>query len=109
MTGDVQTVSYAGVRLHDVLWLSPVLHIGQPNAEVLLAAGLLTVSGSQAYLASYTPQNQSWAAVGSLPGPITALEVDDRNQSSVFAAGKTSDGVFMSHWDGSQWTSIGMS
>jgi hypothetical protein len=81
----------------------------QSNSEILLAAGSLTVAGSQVYLASYVSQNQSWTAVGTLPGPVTALGVDDGNQSSVFAAGQSSSGSFVSHWDGTQWTTIGKS
>lgn len=89
VSGDVETVSYAG-----------------GNAEILLAAGALSLAGSQVYMAAYTSQNQSWSAVGTLPGPVTALSVDDRNQSSLFAAGKTSSGSYISHWDGSQWNAI---
>ncbi|KAG8829607.1 hypothetical protein FRC17_006318 [Serendipita sp. 399] len=87
--GDIETVSYAG-----------------NNAEVLLAAGSLTLAGSAIYMAAYTAQNQSWTPVGTLPGPVTALGVNDRNQSNLFAAGRTSSGAFISHWDGSQWTPI---
>ncbi|KAG9052836.1 hypothetical protein FS842_009172 [Serendipita sp. 407] len=87
--GDIETVSYAG-----------------SNAEILLAAGSLNLAGSTVYIAAYTSQNQSWTPVGTLPGPVTALGVNDRNQSSLFAAGQTSSGAFVSHWDGSQWTSI---
>ncbi|KAG8826999.1 hypothetical protein FRC19_006237 [Serendipita sp. 401] len=78
----------------------------QSNAEILLAAGSLNLAGSTVYIAAYTSQNQSWTPVGTLPGPVTALGVNDRNQSSLFAAGQTSSGAFVSHWDGSQWTSI---
>ncbi|KIM21794.1 hypothetical protein M408DRAFT_18316 [Serendipita vermifera MAFF 305830] len=81
-TGDVESVSYAG-----------------GNSEFLLAAGVLTVGGSQAYLASYSTQNQTWASVGTLPGPVTAVGVNDRNESSVFVAGRTASGAFVSHWD----------
>jgi hypothetical protein len=79
----------------------------QANSEFLLAAGSLTVGGSQSYLASYYAQNQTWSLVGTLPGPVTAVGVDDGNQSSVFAAGQTSAGAFVSHWDGVQWTTVG--
>jgi hypothetical protein len=79
----------------------------QANSEILFAAGSLTVGGAQSYLASYYAQNQTWSPVGTLPGPITAVGVDDKNQSSVFAAGKTSTGAFVSHWDGVQWTTVG--
>lgn len=33
--------------------------------------------------------------------------MNDRNASSVFAAGRTSSGSFISHWDGAQWSTIG--
>ncbi len=85
----------------------PILTLIQANSEFLLVAGSLTVGGAQAYLASYSTQNQTWAAVGTLPGPVTAVGVNDKNQSSVFAAGKTASGAFVSHWDGVQWTPVG--
>jgi hypothetical protein len=78
----------------------------QSNSEILIAGGSLTVSGSQTYMASYTHSNQTWTSLGSLPGPVTAVGVNNRNQSSVFAAGKTSSGSFVSHWDGAQWTTV---
>jgi hypothetical protein len=57
---------------------------------VLVAAGAISLSdNTQANVASYTFGNSSWAAVGSgLPGPVTALEVNAGNASSIFAAGK---------------------
>ena len=62
-------------------------------------------------MALYSITNQTWTAVGSLPGPVTALSANDFNQASLFAAGKTSenDTPFLSHWDGVQWTTLDVS
>lgn len=71
----------------------------------------------------------SWAAVGSssqIPGPVTAVEVDNGNASSIFAAGQSvnlmasrlffsqfqfssTDGssVFLLFWNGAFWTTLG--
>jgi hypothetical protein len=59
----------------------------------------------------YSITNQTWTAVGTLPGPVTALSANDFNQTSLFAAGKTSGNniPFLSHWDGAQWTTLDVS
>jgi len=83
------------------------------NRETLIASGVITLSDStSANVAQYTFSNTSWAAVGNgadIPGPVTAVEVDNGNSSSIFAAGRSSDGSssFLSFWNGAQWTTVG--
>jgi hypothetical protein len=64
----------------------------QNNQEVLIAAGSITLSsGSTANVAQYDFANATWAAVGDgseIPGPVTAVEVNNGNFSSIFAAGR---------------------
>ena len=45
----------------------------------------------------------------SLPGPVTAVAVNDLNSSSIFAAGRSSDNssAFLYFWDGQSWSSVG--
>ncbi|KZT19900.1 hypothetical protein NEOLEDRAFT_1076882 [Neolentinus lepideus HHB14362 ss-1] len=94
--GEVSSVAYAG-----------------SNRETLVASGVITLSDStSANVAQYTFSNTSWAAVGNgadIPGPVTAVEVDNGNSSSIFAAGRSSDGSssFLSFWNGAQWTTVG--
>ncbi|EIW82991.1 hypothetical protein CONPUDRAFT_81100 [Coniophora puteana RWD-64-598 SS2] len=93
--GQVSSVSYAG-----------------NNQEYLIAAGSITLSGGSANVAMYSFSSGTWNAVGdgsSIPGPVTALEVDNSNSSSIFAAGRTLDGssAFMYHWNGATWNNIG--
>lgn len=59
----------------------------------------------------YLITNKTWTAVGTLPGPVTALSANDFNQTSLFAAGKTpgNGASFLSHWDGAQWTTLDVS
>jgi hypothetical protein len=59
----------------------------------------------------YSIANQTWTAVGTLPGPVTALSANDSNQTSLFAAGQTlgNNAPFLSHWDGAQWTALDVS
>ena len=76
--------------------------------------------------------NSTWVPVGSgtdIPGPVTAVTVDNGNSSSVFAAGRyvvceaitcgetyefcsyrSSDGSqsFLSFWNGLTWTLLSM-
>lgn len=83
----------------------------QNNGEILLAAGALTIANKETQVAMYSATNQTWTAVGTLPGPVTALSANDLNQASLFAAGTTSgnNAPFLSHWDGTQWTTLDVS
>ncbi|KAI3615164.1 cellular morphogenesis protein [Moniliophthora roreri] len=95
--GEVSTVIYAG-----------------SNQETLIAAGSIGLGDSTvANVAQMSFSNLSWAAVGpasELPGPVTALEINNGNTSSIFAAGKSSDGTsFLTHYNGVNWTPLGSS
>ncbi|KAG1735082.1 cortical protein marker for cell polarity-domain-containing protein [Suillus paluster] len=96
--GDISSVSYAG-----------------NNQDILIAAGSITLSGgSTTNVAQYYFANATWAAVGNsaeIPGPVTAVEVNNGNSSSIFAAGRTADGSspFMMFWDGVSWSDVGSS
>ncbi|CAE6429429.1 unnamed protein product [Rhizoctonia solani] len=93
--GDVSSVAYAG-----------------SNAELLIVAGALTLSdGSSANVAQYSFDNSTWISVGGgngVPGPVTALSVDNLNSNSIFAAGRASGGStpFLTHWNGQQWSTL---
>lgn len=62
------------------------------NENILFASGSIALQGgAPANVATFAFSNNSWAAVGDgneLPGPVTALAVDNQNTSSVFAAGR---------------------
>ncbi|KIK67106.1 hypothetical protein GYMLUDRAFT_37143 [Collybiopsis luxurians FD-317 M1] len=92
--GEVSTVVYAG-----------------NNQDTLIAAGSIALSDhTAANVAQLSFANLSWTAVGSssdIPGPVTALEVNDANANSIFAAGKTSENAtFLSFFDGHNWTTL---
>ncbi|CAE6438559.1 hypothetical protein ACGC1H_006973 [Rhizoctonia solani] len=92
--GDVSSVAYAG-----------------SNAELLVVAGALTLDdGTPANVAQYSFDNSTWMSIGAngVPGPVTALSVDNLNSSNIFAAGRASDGSapFLIHWNGQQWSPI---
>lgn len=63
-------------------------------------------SGETSYLASYTFSEAAWRPLGSLPGPALAVAVDNKNASSIYAAGySTSDNTpYLSQWTGNSWT-----
>ncbi|PPQ89535.1 hypothetical protein CVT25_012207 [Psilocybe cyanescens] len=96
--GEVASVGYAG-----------------DNQNTLVAAGSITLSDStSANVAQYSLQNATWSSLGAgsdIPGPISAVGVNSGNASSIFAAGKTSDGSssFLSFWDGNKWSTLGSS
>jgi hypothetical protein len=64
----------------------------QNNQDLLIAAGSIALSDNTvANVAQFSFANMTWSAVGSaadLPGPVTALEVNGGNASSIFAAGQ---------------------
>jgi hypothetical protein len=94
--GDISSVSYAG-----------------NNQELLIAAGAITLAnGTSANVAQFSFANNNWTTIGDptvIPGPVTAIEVNNGNSSSIFAAGRTGDGSssFMIFWDGVSWYNIG--
>ncbi|KIY50189.1 hypothetical protein FISHEDRAFT_64862 [Fistulina hepatica ATCC 64428] len=96
--GEIATVDYAG-----------------SSDGILVACGSIALSaGTSANVVQFTFSNNSWTAIGDgsdLPGPVTALAVNNGNESSIFAAGRSSDNstAFLSYWNGVQWSSIGSS
>ncbi|THH30948.1 hypothetical protein EUX98_g3263 [Antrodiella citrinella] len=94
--GDVSTIGYAGSTL-----------------DTIIASGSIALAdGNVSNVAQYAIANGTWSAVGGpslLPGPVTAMEVNDGNASSIFAAGRTFDGTssFLSFWNGALWASVG--
>ncbi|KDQ57571.1 hypothetical protein JAAARDRAFT_35266 [Jaapia argillacea MUCL 33604] len=96
--GEVASVAYAG-----------------GNQEVLVASGSITLAdNTAANVATYYFSNSTWASVGNggdVPGPVTAVEVNNGNASSIFAAGRTANGAasFLSFWNGVSWVSLGSS
>lgn len=63
----------------------------QNNQEILIAAGSITLDGSTTNVAQYNFANSTWAAMGNsaeIPGPVTAVTVNNGNSSSIFAAGR---------------------
>jgi hypothetical protein len=76
-----------------------------------VAGALSLADGTAANVAQYSFDNSTWSAVGGasgVPGPVTAVSVDNLNSSSIFAAGRASDGSapFLTHWNGAQWSAI---
>ncbi|KAI0302566.1 cortical protein marker for cell polarity-domain-containing protein [Russula brevipes] len=96
--GDIASVAYAG-----------------NNQDVLIAGGSIALSGSSSdNVLEFTFSNASWSTVGnatSLPGPVTAVTVNNGNASSIFAAGRSVDGTssFLAAWDGRVWSLQGSS
>ncbi|SJX62255.1 uncharacterized protein SRS1_13101 [Sporisorium reilianum f. sp. reilianum] len=86
------------------------------KANQLILAGSMTVNGAEASLVSYNFDTQMWASLGSvgsgsnqIPGPATAVSVDDLNANAIFVAGRTADGSapYLVKWDGTQYSSVG--
>lgn len=58
---------------------------------VIVAGSIALADGTSANVASYVVSNSTWSPLGSpsaIPGPVTALEVNDANEKSIFAAGR---------------------
>jgi len=77
-----------GGGIHSANGVYPSLYQSKP--EVLVVAGSLTLAdGTAANVAQFNFDNSTWSAVGgNIPGPVTALSVNDLNSSSIFAAGQ---------------------
>lgn len=62
----------------------------QDDQSTLVAAGSLALAdGTQANVAKFYFGNSSWASIGAgLAGAVTAVEVNNANASSIFAAGR---------------------
>ncbi|THU95495.1 hypothetical protein K435DRAFT_755662 [Dendrothele bispora CBS 962.96] len=87
---------------------------GGNNQEFLYASGSIQTSGgTAANVMQFMFSNASWNAVGSgsdIPGPVTALEVNNANTNSIFAAGRTTDGsAFLTFFNGANWTTLASS
>ncbi|KAJ2913249.1 hypothetical protein MD484_g7161, partial [Candolleomyces efflorescens] len=91
--GEVASIVYAG-----------------DSQDILFAGGSLALSdNTPGNVLQYAFNTSSWTVVGSasgLPGPVTAIEVNDRNASSVFAAGQADGAPFLSYWDGQNWSAL---
>src|SRR6266403_355173 len=102
----------------------------QSNQDILVAGGSITPSGSSSdNVLQFTFSNATWSTVGdgaNLPGPVTAITVNNGNYSSIFAAGRcvcilsylysgnlyrhsSVDGSssFLAAWNGHTWISQG--
>ncbi|KAG9012534.1 hypothetical protein FRB94_005851 [Tulasnella sp. JGI-2019a] len=75
--------------------------------NVMVVGGALTLAdGTPANVAAFSFATFTWEGLGSPPGPVTAVAVNNNNQSSVYAAGSSSDGTspFLAYWNGQAWT-----
>ncbi|KAF9458443.1 cortical protein marker for cell polarity-domain-containing protein [Collybia nuda] len=94
--GEVTSIAYAGL-----------------NQELLIAAGSIGLGGNHiSNVVQFSFPNTTWTALGTtteLPGTVTAVEVNNGNASSIFAAGRSIDGLstFLSFWNGDKWSSLG--
>ncbi|KAG6857255.1 hypothetical protein H0H87_007088 [Tephrocybe sp. NHM501043] len=77
--GEVASIAYAGV-----------------NQELLVASGSIALSDNiVSNVVQFSFSNSTWTALGApgeLLGPISAVEVNNGNASSIFAAGRSTDG-----------------
>ncbi|TFK18925.1 hypothetical protein FA15DRAFT_602377 [Coprinopsis marcescibilis] len=92
IVGEVASVVYAG-----------------DQQDVLFVGGSLAASdNAPANVLQYSFSNSSWIPVGSasdLPGPVTAIELNNGDARNAFAAGQDGSGQpFLSHYNGEGWT-----
>ncbi|KDR75421.1 hypothetical protein GALMADRAFT_249474 [Galerina marginata CBS 339.88] len=88
---------------------------GGTNQNILIAGGSISLSdNTPANVAQFSIDNATWTAVGAnsdIPGPVSAVEVNSGNISSLFVAGMSSDGStsYLSFWNGVKWATLGSS
>lgn len=99
-------------------WNQPGIELGgsvsaftwQGNNQ-LLAGGNLTINNNATFIATYDISKTEWTALDAasdVPGPVTALGSADKDASTFWVAGKSTNGsAFLMKYDGSGFTSIG--
>lgn len=72
-----------------------MLALSQSTRDIIVAGGSIALADSTvANVAEFSVSNGTWTAVGAanaLPGAVTAVEVNDGNVNSIFAAGRYVD------------------
>lgn len=78
----------------------------EEKAVSLVAGGSFTIDGAAHNAAIFHFKNQSWSPLGTLPGPVLSIAVDDSNVTNVFAAGYGASDAkpYLQRWDGHAWT-----
>lgn len=82
------------------------IDFGDAQYGTLVAGGSFVLDGTNVFAASYSFANSTWQALGTLPGPVTSIAVDDRNLTNIFATGYASGDStpYLQRWDGSSWS-----
>lgn len=99
----VRSISYVAVPVTDLVFF-------QNNQDSLVASGAFSLPDSSSVnVALFSFGNNTWTGLGKdgdLPGPVTAAEVNDGNSSSVFVAGRSTNGTtpYLSFWNGLTWS-----
>jgi hypothetical protein len=88
-SGEVRAIDFAG-----------------ENYETAIVAGAFVMDDAVAYVATYNFDDSTWLNLVGLPGPALAVVADNKNASSIFAAGYDADEAspYLQHWDGSTWS-----
>lgn len=88
------------------------------KANLLIVAGSMTLGGREASLAAWTfdEKGGSWtgygtvgAGMGQVPGPATAVSVDNLNPNAIYVAGRSAAGTYpyLAKWDGIHFNDVG--
>jgi hypothetical protein len=88
-SGEVRAIDFAG-----------------ENYETAIVAGAFVMGDAVAYAATFNFDDSTWRNLDGLPGPALAVVADNKNASSIFAAGYGADDAtpYLQHWDGSSWS-----
>jgi hypothetical protein len=82
------------------------LDLAGENEETAIVAGAFIMGDVVAYVATYNFDDSTWRNLDGLPGPALAVVADNKNASSIFAAGYSSDDAtpYLQHWNGASWS-----
>jgi cbb3-type cytochrome oxidase subunit 3 len=81
------------------------LDFGDSLHGTLVVGGSFVLGGKATYAAQFSFANNTWNTLGSLPGPVLSIAVNDKNLSSIFATGvdaETSE-PYLQQWNGVAW------
>jgi hypothetical protein len=80
---------------------------------MIVAAGTFQLNSTTYHVAQWDFGTQRWTSMGAptdLPGPATAVSVDDWNVNKVFVSGTSDNGQepYLLYWNGSAWSDVNM-
>lgn len=90
--------------------VTAVAYAGDDQKTLIVGGTIVLADSTTSNVAEYSLANSTWTAPGGgqgIPGSVSALEVNNGNSSSIFAAGQLADGTpFLVFYNGHFWQTL---